>query len=227
MNIHTAKYVAGGVLLVALGIGAGVWWGKQKEPPPGGVQECTMEGLVCPDGSVVGRTGPNCSFAACPQAAPSSTSKLATTSPKTADVWQVYSNQALGFSLRYPKGWSAYNSPEELFPGVSIQPPDPKSTTEGRYSDVPFTYLDVFLMDRTIESVRSQYTGRATAGNQNVIEDRTTIGGKTAYSFRLSTDDAASIRNFYVPLNGKVYAFKTERYQTPEVREMLASVAFK
>lgn len=27
---------------------------------------CTMEGKVCPDGTVVGRTGPNCEFAACP-----------------------------------------------------------------------------------------------------------------------------------------------------------------
>jgi len=29
-------------------------------------QLCTLEGKVCPDGSVVGRTGPNCEFAPCP-----------------------------------------------------------------------------------------------------------------------------------------------------------------
>jgi hypothetical protein len=33
------------------------------EPPS---TECTAEGLVCPDGSVVGREGPNCEFAPCP-----------------------------------------------------------------------------------------------------------------------------------------------------------------
>lgn len=27
---------------------------------------CTMDAKVCPDGSAVGRTGPNCEFAACP-----------------------------------------------------------------------------------------------------------------------------------------------------------------
>ncbi|MDD5738967.1 MAG: hypothetical protein PHY72_03550 [Candidatus Pacebacteria bacterium] len=27
---------------------------------------CTMEAKLCPDGSAVGRTGPNCEFAACP-----------------------------------------------------------------------------------------------------------------------------------------------------------------
>ena len=33
--------------------------------PSGGVA-CTMEARECPDGSFVGRTGPNCEFAACP-----------------------------------------------------------------------------------------------------------------------------------------------------------------
>tara|TARA_B100001971_G_C18120016_1_gene498909 strand:- start:195 stop:845 length:651 start_codon:yes stop_codon:yes gene_type:complete len=28
---------------------------------------CTMEGLVCPDGTVVGRVGPNCEFKKCPE----------------------------------------------------------------------------------------------------------------------------------------------------------------
>lgn len=27
---------------------------------------CTMEAKICPDGSAVGRVGPNCEFAACP-----------------------------------------------------------------------------------------------------------------------------------------------------------------
>lgn len=27
---------------------------------------CTMEAMMCPDGSYVGRTGPNCAFAQCP-----------------------------------------------------------------------------------------------------------------------------------------------------------------
>ncbi len=27
---------------------------------------CTQEALICPDGSAVGRTGPNCEFAPCP-----------------------------------------------------------------------------------------------------------------------------------------------------------------
>lgn len=33
---------------------------------------CTMEAKLCPDGSYVGRTGPNCEFAACPAGSPTS-----------------------------------------------------------------------------------------------------------------------------------------------------------
>lgn len=29
---------------------------------------CTMDAMMCPDGSYVGRTGPQCEFAACPMA---------------------------------------------------------------------------------------------------------------------------------------------------------------
>ena len=36
----------------------------QVQQPP---QACTEEAKVCPDGSAVGRTGPNCEFAPCPQ----------------------------------------------------------------------------------------------------------------------------------------------------------------
>jgi hypothetical protein len=35
-----------------------------KKGPPGVV--CTMEAKLCPDGSYVSRTGPNCEFAPCP-----------------------------------------------------------------------------------------------------------------------------------------------------------------
>jgi len=36
--------------------------------PIGGAKACTMEAKICPDGSSVGRSGPNCEFAPCPAA---------------------------------------------------------------------------------------------------------------------------------------------------------------
>lgn len=39
----------------------------QPSTSPSGTQKiCTMDAKVCPDGSTVGRTGPNCEFATCP-----------------------------------------------------------------------------------------------------------------------------------------------------------------
>lgn len=38
----------------------------KAEPDPTSIA-CTMEARVCPDGTAVGRTGPNCAFAPCPR----------------------------------------------------------------------------------------------------------------------------------------------------------------
>ena len=35
-------------------------------PPNSNGVACTQEALMCPDGSFVGRTGPNCEFSPCP-----------------------------------------------------------------------------------------------------------------------------------------------------------------
>ncbi|MFA5184077.1 MAG: hypothetical protein WC456_00965 [Patescibacteria group bacterium] len=61
---------------------------------------CTLEAKICPDGSAVGRSGPDCQFAACPE-----TSGSAEASPEDAPVpedWATYTDEAQGFSFRYP-----------------------------------------------------------------------------------------------------------------------------
>lgn len=63
-----------GTLLIAWMIGmAGYFLGqngeKPKNLPPdasGGSVACTMEARICPDGTAVGRTGPDCEFEPCP-----------------------------------------------------------------------------------------------------------------------------------------------------------------
>ncbi|MCB9817864.1 hypothetical protein H6787_00040 [Candidatus Nomurabacteria bacterium] len=44
---------------------------------------CTMDAKMCPDGSYVGRTGPDCEFEACPVAEDRETSKSITCSPES------------------------------------------------------------------------------------------------------------------------------------------------
>ncbi len=72
MNNHrvfiTIMLVA--IVVVLLGIGAYfVLSRKTTQPMPA----CTQEAKQCPDGSYVGRTGPKCEFAPCPNVSPSPT----------------------------------------------------------------------------------------------------------------------------------------------------------
>jgi len=57
---------------------------------------CAQDSKICPDGSVVVRTGSGCQFAACLE------NKNYLNSPIAE--WTVYKNNALGFSISYPKG---------------------------------------------------------------------------------------------------------------------------
>ncbi len=54
-----------GALVVTL-----VWLFIAHEETPTQPVACTMDAKVCPDGSAVGRTGPNCEFAPCPETPP-------------------------------------------------------------------------------------------------------------------------------------------------------------
>lgn len=60
------------IILVSLSMGSMSDRGDYTLPPDvgdGGQVACTQEAKVCPDGSAVGRTGPNCEFAECPRIA--------------------------------------------------------------------------------------------------------------------------------------------------------------
>lgn len=78
---------------------------------------CTQEAKLCPDGSYVGRTGPECEFAACPSAGDDSTPWLSTSTPSA--------------TIKYPASLStAYLTPTDWPPSVNVT--DEKfSCTEG------------------------------------------------------------------------------------------------
>lgn len=62
-----------GILVVVI---AAAFWALNARvvlAPIGGGKACTMEAKICPDGSAVGRTGPNCEFAECPTATATTT----------------------------------------------------------------------------------------------------------------------------------------------------------
>ena len=59
---------------------------------------CTLEAKLCPDGTSVGRTGPNCEFSPCP------TPEESTSSAETAN-WKTYTNKEYEYSVQYPSNW--------------------------------------------------------------------------------------------------------------------------
>lgn len=72
--MHKSLIIALGIALVIGGLMLLVY---TKSAQKADIQEepqgyaCTMEAKICPDGSSVGRQGPNCEFAACPSFTPS------------------------------------------------------------------------------------------------------------------------------------------------------------
>jgi len=87
------------ILLVVALLGLGVVLGYSFYVQPGtqdGVEEeqifCTLEAKICPDGSAVGREGPNCEFAACPGEV-----------MKDVSGWKTYRNEEYGFQFMYPE----------------------------------------------------------------------------------------------------------------------------
>ncbi len=63
MNKWLLAIIIAGVLIAAISI---FYFQDTKTEEP---IFCTQEAKLCPDGSYVGRTGPNCEFAQCPAAA--------------------------------------------------------------------------------------------------------------------------------------------------------------
>lgn len=59
------------LLVVGVGVGLAVWWfwGLNTAKAPSEIDQtaCTLEAKLCPDGSSVGRVGPDCAFTACPR----------------------------------------------------------------------------------------------------------------------------------------------------------------
>ncbi|MFH0829156.1 MAG: hypothetical protein V1907_03165 [Candidatus Kerfeldbacteria bacterium] len=79
---------------------------------------CTTEAKICPDGTAVGRTGPDCEFAACPantnknanvntnsNTNTNANSNVNASANATKD-WKTYEDKKYNFSVKYPLSWS-------------------------------------------------------------------------------------------------------------------------
>lgn len=84
------KLIVAVVFLLIIGAGGYMLWKKTETEPT--LVACTQEAMMCPDGSYVGRTGPNCEFAACPQVQ----------EPDPTSSWNTGISTSTGLSFKYP-----------------------------------------------------------------------------------------------------------------------------
>jgi len=81
------------VLLILIG---GIVWFVWPKHPSGSDNDvaCTQEAKLCPDGSYVDRTGPDCEFAACPDAS---------STPNDGNgLWRTMTDASSGVTFSYP-----------------------------------------------------------------------------------------------------------------------------
>jgi len=93
------------IVIIILLIGFGGYFGYKYSLELNRQQNsvaCTMEAKICLDGSSVGRTGPNCEFALCPD--------------QTAG-WKIYKNKDYDFELKYPADFFDQNQQPKLLIG--------------------------------------------------------------------------------------------------------------
>lgn len=87
-------------------------------------QVCTLEGRTCPDGSTVGRTGPNCEFAECPAPTPKSLNIIVPSGWKVYQGDCAYKDQVdCPFAIGYPEDWLLVDN--VLYPDKKIDPNAP------------------------------------------------------------------------------------------------------
>jgi hypothetical protein len=88
---------------------------------------CTQDAKVCPDGTSVGRIGPNCEFPSCPKEQGGKTVLQPAPAPAVQDNL-VYANNEYGFQITIPKGY-----------------PDWKAMVEKDYGGKGVTYIHMIF----------------------------------------------------------------------------------
>ncbi len=98
---------------------------------------CTMEAKLCPDGSAVGRVGPNCDFSPCPQEL------------FDPNGWLTFTDQEQKIRFKYPRQLIAdFISPQDWPPQVLISTENFTCTTTPETSSLPNRVIKRLVDDR-------------------------------------------------------------------------------
>lgn len=145
-------------------------------------QACTEDARICPDGSSVGRTGPNCDFAPCPTSV--TPSAMPTTQQVPAKGYALYTNSIAHYKVEYPNNWSGGTSKTNRN-DFSINSPDYKMNSGYPYLETGAS-LAIYATSSRATDLK-QYINNDPLLKQiakNVIE--TTLAGLPAIQFDFS-----------------------------------------
>ncbi len=108
---------------------------------------CTEEAKICPDGTAVGRTGPNCEFAVCPSATPDSTSG-----------WTDFSSKYFTLSFKVPAGVEVLDTQDAI--DIAYGTPDSGMGYGNIFMGV-YRYIGGVTKESAIASFKSTYANIA------------------------------------------------------------------
>lgn len=169
--MNSAMIAGAIIILVVVALGA-YYMGTQGEgvavsPSPEPVF-CTMDAKICPDGSSVGRTGPNCEFTACPDS----------TSSVPAD-WKTYTNTELGFELSFPPIWSDLTTRTSGGTVYFSAPCSSAESTQNEYFLIASQAIAEFEATKQLEIEARGFSSATALGQKNGMQFYATLGGGT------------------------------------------------
>lgn len=204
--------VIGIVVLAAVGI---LFWRKSL-PIPITQKACTQEAKICPDGSSVGRTGPDCQFAACPSVKPTQT-PVASSSADIL-VWKTYTGE--NYSFQYPADW-ILNDNSGYLESVNVE--NPKKTVNLLISNGQYPYGFGAEQDVVINNLAIFVDGKTYQ-----VKELVTAGKKAYVDFKLDNQDDYHILfgTGYPAASDTNYSIEDYQNSKPIILKILSTLKF-
>lgn len=220
------KFIIAGVVILFFGLFGGYYLIKSSSKPT--MKACTKEAKLCPDGSSVGRAGPNCEFAPCTQI---TNIQPSTTLDPTAD-WKIFIGKVNNLSFKYPGN---YFPPEEINNYVSLVSPSNPSPRGGDPYGVDNTELkiEVYFSDSKPGDDLESYvkeTDEITANDlgTKVLETKSVVIDNTK-AVRHKVKGIGASYSFFLLKNGKriqIIKYPAETIRDKEFDQILSTFKF-